>query len=57
MLAVSKDRSGGLHVSSQSLAALVEDFKEHIGGAAETGDFTEILHPKRLFAMCVQSIL
>lgn len=57
MLAVSEDRSGGLHVSGRSLAALTEDFKECIGDAAETGDFTEILHPKRSFAMCVQSIL
>ena len=52
-LAADDNHGDGLHLTGQSITALVAGFKTLLGDAAECGDFTDILHPNRSFVMCV----
>ena len=57
LLAVGEDRGGGLHINGRSLTALMDQFKECLGNAAERGDLTEILHPEWTFVMCILCLI
>ena len=56
LLAVGEDHGSGLHISGRSLTVLMDQF-EHLGDAAERGDFTEILHTEQSFFMCVPCLI
>lgn len=55
-LAVKGNQNDGLHLSSLLLGAIADEYRQLLGDAAESGDFTEVLQPERSFAMWVQLI-
>lgn len=46
MLAVEGTSATRLHLSAPSLDALADQFQNLLGDAAESGDFTEVMHPE-----------
>ena len=52
-LAADDNPGDGLHLTGQSITALVAGFKTLLGDAAECGDFTDILYPNQSFVMCM----
>ena len=56
MFAMEGSQDNGLHISSRSLGALADKFRELLSNAAEYADFTEVLQPERSFVMWVQLI-
>ena len=52
-LAADDNWGDGLHLTGQSITALVAGFKTLLGDATVHGDFTDILQPNQSFVMCV----
>ena len=51
MLAVEGTSATGLHLSAPSLDALADQFRNLLGNVAESGDFTEVMHPEQSFVL------